>query len=130
MAEKVISTCESCGARLEENAVQCGLCGWIVGSKDHDLSAFGEEHDEPQSHTVEEELDAEVDEENGIYCHNCGWHNLPGANFCSSCGTRLQKVERQLVKKASPPPSVSEKKPAIPEAELVSSSAEPWRKSR
>jgi hypothetical protein len=38
-------------------------------------------------------------ERGGVFCTNCGHQNLPGANFCSSCGEPLvaADVERTLV---------------------------------
>jgi FHA domain/zinc-ribbon domain len=38
-------------------------------------------------------------ERGGVFCTNCGHQNLPGANFCSSCGEPLVSadVERTLV---------------------------------
>ena len=29
-----------------------------------------------------------------IYCNNCGHGNPDGSNFCSQCGTKLQKADR------------------------------------
>ena len=30
-----------------------------------------------------------------VFCNNCGHHNPPGSNFCSSCGERLDRGDRE-----------------------------------
>jgi ribosomal protein L40E len=40
-----------------------------------------------------EESPAEAPAGGGVYCNQCGWQNPEGANFCSRCGSELQKVE-------------------------------------
>ena len=30
-----------------------------------------------------------------VFCNNCGHHNPPGSNFCSSCGERLDRGEHE-----------------------------------
>ena len=129
MTEKVVSTCASCGARLNALAKQCHLCGWVVGTVDHDLRSTGKKILFNESVDIEPEPDnarnlpSDSSQDSGIYCHNCGWKNPSEANFCSACGTKLQKVERPAaaVKKAELPPEL--KQAPKPEATGGESSA-------
>ena len=120
MADKVVSTCASCGARLGTSANQCELCGWVVGIKDHDLrEASGKDivvTSGAEAATQNDGVQQEEEPQPGsVFCHNCGWENPSGANFCSACGAKLQKVERPLVKKAELPPELQEKVPSLEE---------------
>lgn len=116
MAEKVDSTCASCGAPLNVSSQQCALCGWVIGIEDHDLREDEEistsiETASPESDSVSEDS-SPLDAEAGVFCHNCGWENLSEANFCSSCGTKLQKNVKPIVagvKKAKLPSELKNK---------------------
>lgn len=106
MDTKSQGTCSSCGARMEENAEQCALCGWQVGQIDHDMTSASEEADEVNGSDLP---DADASSESGDvggaegpFCHMCGWENPAGARFCSACGTKLQEVA-QTEKAASTP---------------------------
>jgi hypothetical protein len=48
-----------------------------------------------------------------LYCNRCGHNNPPGANFCSSCGARLQ------VSRSDPEPTTT----ALPPVVLVAGEA-------
>ena len=100
---KTHSACRECGARLDEGAAQCGLCGSPVEMP-------GVASDEPVA--AEPEAPASLPEEaapaksadrpaspGGVYCNQCGWRNPPGAKFCSMCGAKLQELD------AAPPPA-------------------------
>lgn len=97
MPDKVDRTCRSCGARLEADAGQCALCGWIVGAEDHDVRSEGDTREQILEDTY---FAPDASKEKGPFCYKCGWENPEGASFCSSCGTRLQMVPRSGVKKA------------------------------
>ena len=84
-------TCDSCGARLREDAERCDLCGMKAG----------ESPDEYMSDAADDEKDVNGvgghdtdvgDEPAGVFCNKCGWRNPAGANFCSRCGAKLQAV--------------------------------------
>ena len=118
MLYKVGKTCVSCGARLEESAEICPLCGWVVGTEDHDLLISDQKDETPASLASSEESKPEVKEKPSvIFCHHCGTENPLEANFCSSCGTKLYKPEQSTsvetgavkpdtVKKAELPPEL------------------------
>ena len=135
MTDKVVLTCASCGARLEEYAEQCHLCGWIVGVQDHDERdevPSNESMDEvPSNESMDEaatptESNPNVDTtaveaDAGIYCNQCGWLNPIGANFCSSCGAKLQLVESPTpVKKAELPVDLKKKAQSTKSSETSS----------
>ena len=84
------TTCVSCGAPLRESATQCDLCGWPVGVEDHDLR---ERHDDGSLNIDEDASPPGLEEGQKMYCHMCGLQSLPGARFCSSCGTKLNVPE-------------------------------------
>ena len=99
------NTCESCGARLEDGADQCGLCGTDVSFREGVVSAdldggSGEEHDSDGN--AHQEVDSSAPSA-GTFCNACGWKNPHGANFCAKCGSALQKLADR--------PAASKKKP-------------------
>lgn len=116
MTEKVTSTCASCGARLDESSDKCPLCGWEIGTEDHDLRASDKKTtpdvDASATAAFIASSSAPDNQAAGLFCHNCGHKNLAEANFCSACGTKLHKLEPlpEGTKKADPPP-VLEKAP-------------------
>ena len=107
MAEKVISTCKSCGARLSALAKRCHLCGWPVGSEDYDLRVEEDGDDIPFE--TESKQQNPVNEADGIYCNSCGWKNPIHANFCSSCGSKLQKMAHGRTVVAEDAPEIAKK---------------------
>lgn len=111
MTEKVAANCPSCGARLDKSPNKCYLCGWEIGMKDYDLRVLDNEVNLKGDATEAVASFISGMEPVGVFCHNCGHKNLAGANFCSACGTKLQKVEPvpEGTKKAEPPPEL--KKP-------------------
>ncbi len=104
-------TCSSCGARTTKKTEMCELCGWPVGQADHDMQSEADvELDSTQVDASEPEpasVESTDPAEGGPFCHMCGWKNLQGAKFCSSCGTALQVVSS--VKKAKLPPKAKKK---------------------
>ena len=115
MASDLI-TCPSCGARVSPDRDRCELCGTPVSDSTDDRTeteatpgtqpaeqpaedgGAADSADE-SSHTEASSEDASTPEapdsesaSEGVYCNQCGWKNPAGANFCSQCGTELQKV--------------------------------------
>ncbi len=94
-------SCPSCGAHVSPDASVCDLCGTPIEEADapdppatdaEKEAADGSEEDAspetaPASGSGAEEAPVEQ-----VYCHDCGWENPPGANYCSRCGTELQDV--------------------------------------
>lgn len=126
MTDKVDSTCASCGARLEDSSEKCPLCGWTIGTEDHDLRISDQKDEASESPSPAAESNAEADEKaSGLFCHNCGSKNLLEANFCSSCGTKLHKSEQSAtVKKAELPPELKKEVETTPEKEAEAASIE------
>ena len=116
MAEKVDSTCASCGARIAVSSQQCVLCGWEVGIADHDLRENEEingfiESASSKSDTVSKDSPV-AGVVTSVFCNSCGWENPAEANFCSACGTKLQKNVKPAVaavKKAALPSELKKK---------------------
>lgn len=62
--------------------ITCSKCGELAGSDDRFCPTCGSSIDEASKST-------------DIYCHVCGLKTIPGALFCSHCGTRLASGEAQ-----------------------------------
>ena len=110
MADKVVSTCASCGARLDESSDKCPLCGWVIGTEDHDIRSSGAAAI-PAAPAPSSKETSTPQPAVGLFCHNCGKKNPLEANFCIACGTKLIKEEvlPEGVKKADPPAELTEK---------------------
>ena len=89
-------SCLACGARLEENALACDLCGIPRGMTDEDPiydealpadSAGLTEAQEPLDEAPASPLGQPA--ARGVYCIACGFQNPVGANFCAQCGKAL-----------------------------------------
>lgn len=89
-------SCLACGARLEENALACDLCGIPRGMTDEDPiydealpadSAGLTEAQEPLDEASASPLGQPATR--GVYCIACGFQNPVGANFCAQCGKAL-----------------------------------------
>ena len=85
MSENKSFTCPSCGARNSGDETVCVLCGESQQSGGA-LEAIDREQNPPAEAAASREPDRE-----GVFCNACGWKNPVDANFCSSCGTGLQK---------------------------------------
>jgi len=110
MTDKVDSTCASCGARLEDSSEKCPLCGWTVGTEDHDLRISDKKDEASEFHSPAAESNTEANENSSVvFCHNCGAKNPFEANFCSACGTKLHKPEQAATVK-----SITVKKAELP----------------
>ena len=84
-------TCAECGARIEERAVRCLLCGWPVAK-----GALEREKGVPQADRLPPRP---------VFCNACGWKNPRGARYCSQCGDGLQTmVPAPAYRKAVLPP--------------------------
>ncbi len=138
---KTYKTCEECGARLDEGAVQCDLCGSFVETPE---TAEAELVAEPETPGLPVEAEAMAESEAtagsaedaapaqpadrpaipaGVFCNQCGWKNPPGARFCSKCGAALQVIDdpaptaAPVASVAAPVPAQSEEKaPKISES--------------
>ena len=71
-----ISKCLNCGKDLTADSMFCPYCGTKVESA------------QPEE-IAEEVVVEEVQEVKSKICPNCGFVELPDADFCSSCGSRL-----------------------------------------
>ncbi len=127
-------SCTSCGARIPSNSKICNFCGWPVGQIDHDMQSPDDvfatlggtiSGEAKPSGTAAHEAVAEPDE-NGPFCHMCGWQNPVGAKFCSACGTKLQ-VQAASKKIVAPDDTIPAELPTsreespLPEAEVETS---------
>ena len=89
-------SCLACGARLEEDALACDLCGIPRGMTDED-PIYDEEIAEAPAGMVggQEPVDDAPPASQGepsaraVYCIACGFQNPMGANFCAQCGKAL-----------------------------------------
>jgi len=105
-------SCPSCGAHVSPDASVCDLCGTPVeAAEPSNAETAGAEKDGTASSTEEATNKADGDaspdapspsesgsEKGGVdqvYCHECGWENPPGANYCSQCGTELQNLSEE-----------------------------------
>jgi ribosomal protein L40E len=79
--------CQECGARLATDATACDLCGMPVEDGAEEPQALAPAEAVPDETPVGTPAEA-----SGPFCNQCGWHNPPGARFCSACGAKLQEV--------------------------------------
>lgn len=115
-AVKGIRHCVNCGMELPQNSVFCPNCGTrndpaqqnfqqayqqpnpqyqnvqsaqpqpepqpVPNTAEQDMSAFAR----PQTESApREEIRA------GVFCTNCGFHDMSGSDFCPSCGKKLER---------------------------------------
>jgi ribosomal protein L40E len=80
--------CDSCGARLVDGSTMCDLCGTSVGES---TEAVLEQVDSQDDTSIPVE-DIKTDT---VFCNQCGWQNPGDSNFCSRCGSAIQKVGSQ-----------------------------------
>jgi len=94
-------SCPSCGAHVSPDASVCDLCGTPIEEADapdppatdtEKEATDGSEEDASNERSPSPNAGAEEAPVEQVYCHDCGWENPPGANYCSRCGTELQDV--------------------------------------
>ena len=92
MKRMTYRSCPECGARVDEGAGRCDLCGAALevfsggaAPNDWDAAASLEKNAADES-AAREGLD------DALYCNDCGAANPPGSNFCSRCGVRLRSA--------------------------------------
>ncbi|GMQ80696.1 MAG: zinc-ribbon domain-containing protein [Rhodothermia bacterium] len=108
-------SCSGCGSRLKEDATQCDLCGTLVSGAEEELR----NHSDSEEADLDASSDSTVRASGSVFCNSCGWKNPPDSNYCSKCGTELQKRKDQLPDSPSPPfggdsdPEQIERNPAL-----------------
>lgn len=83
--------CESCGAFLGPNAVNCEICETDVGITDIADTDFEEEEPLAQEENMASDL---LSSEGAIFlCNHCGAFIKPEAMYCSICSLAVEPVE-------------------------------------
>lgn len=102
-------SCESCGARLDDGAERCDICGTVIGEG---ADAHGQESGIPESAISAPSNTKSASSESarresgsGPFCTSCGTQNPQGAKFCYACGKELVKAPRAV--QASDVPATS-----------------------
>ncbi|PSQ78268.1 MAG: zinc ribbon domain-containing protein [Bacteroidetes bacterium QH_7_62_13] len=89
-----VRSCPSCGAQVSPDAAVCDLCGTPVGDDPEEPAEDPVPNNSPDVDSEGESSSIGEAEQASVYCHECGWENPPGANYCSQCGTELQDLSR------------------------------------
>jgi ribosomal protein L40E len=108
--------CDSCGARLGADATVCDLCGMPVdGFVQETISDTSLQTVDSREQRNEASAPDPAPLGGSVFCNSCGWKNPAEANFCSKCGSPVQKLSG---------PETAPKRPASP-AEVASSKPGP-----
>lgn len=92
--------CKKCGKELKETNKFCNNCGTKVSKEKEDIKDTEVSEEKKEKEELKEKAIEEVKEnEEKIYCHNCGKKIAKDANVCPACGINL-KV-RQTVNSAN-----------------------------
>ncbi|MCH8276049.1 MAG: zinc ribbon domain-containing protein, partial [Bacteroidetes bacterium] len=94
------TNCSECGAKLGEGASVCDLCGSPVQGNVPSQPEINDDESDAREASESVAEPAPIPDEH-IFCNQCGWQNPVGSNFCSSCGSTLQRLAPTAVRSAS-----------------------------